>query len=71
VAGPPLDDISGKWKDDDKVSAGRKAGGRRTPLEEAQKAITEHLSGAADKTGAGSFCSPACSIPSMLNAPRF
>jgi hypothetical protein len=53
-AGPPLDDVSGKWKDDDKVSAlVSKLAARRTPLEEAQKAITEYLSGAADKTGSG------------------
>jgi hypothetical protein len=53
-AGPPLDDVSGKWKDDGKVSAlVAKLAARRTPLEEAQKAITEYLSGAADKTASG------------------
>ena len=53
-AGPPLDDISVKWKDDAKVSAlVAKVAARRTPLEEAQKAITEYLNGAADKTGSG------------------
>jgi hypothetical protein len=53
-AGPPLDDASGKWKDDAKVSAlVAKLVARRTPLEEAQKAITEYLSGAADKAGSG------------------
>ena len=53
-AGPPLDDVSGKWKDDAKVSAlVAKLAARRTPLEEAQKAITEYLNGAADKTGSG------------------
>jgi hypothetical protein len=53
-AGPPLDDVSGKWKDDEKVSAlVAKLAARRTPLDEAQKAITEYLSGAADKTGSG------------------
>jgi hypothetical protein len=53
-AGPPLDDASGKWKDDAKVSTlVAKLVARRTPLEEAQKAITEYLSGAADKTGSG------------------
>ncbi|KRQ99060.1 hypothetical protein [Bradyrhizobium valentinum] len=53
-AGPPLDDVSGKWKDDAKVSAlVAKLAARRTPLEEAQKAITEYLSGAADKTASG------------------
>jgi hypothetical protein len=53
-AGPPLDDVSGKWKDDAKVSAlVVQLAARRTPLEKAQKAITEYLSGAADKTGSG------------------
>ena len=53
-AGPPLDDVSGKWKDDDKVSAlVVKLAARRTPLEEAQKATTEYLNGAADKTRSG------------------
>ena len=53
-AGPPLDDVSGKWKNDAKVSAlVAKLAARRTPLEEAQKAITEYLNSAADKTGSG------------------
>jgi hypothetical protein len=53
-AGPPLDDVSGKWKNDAKVSAlVARLAARRTPLEEAQKAITEYLNGAADKTASG------------------
>jgi hypothetical protein len=53
-AGPPLDDVSAKWKDDAKVSAlVTKLAARRTPLEEAQKAISEYLTGAADKTASG------------------
>jgi hypothetical protein len=53
-AGPPLDDVAGKWKDDAKVSAlVTKLAARRTPLEEAQKAITEYLNGASDKTTSG------------------
>ena len=53
-AGPPLDDVAGKWKDDAKVSAlVAKLAARRTPLEDAQKAITEYLSGASDKTTSG------------------
>lgn len=54
-AGPPLDDIKGKWKDDAKVSAlVPKLAARRTSLEDAQKAITEFLAGsAADKATAG------------------
>ena len=54
-AGPPLDDIKDKWKNDAKVSAlVPKLAARRTPLEDAQKAITEFLAGsAADKATAG------------------
>src|SRR6058998_857246 len=54
-AGPPLDDIKDKWKDDAKVSAlVSKLAARRTPLEDAQKLITEFLaSSAADKATAG------------------
>src|SRR6186997_779768 len=53
-AGPPLDDVSGKWKDDAKVSAlVARLAARRTPLEQAQQAITEYLSGAADKPRSG------------------
>src|SRR5262245_19825011 len=53
-AGPPLDDVTGKWKDNPNVSSlVAKLAARRTPLEEAQKAITEYLNGAADKTRSG------------------
>ena len=53
-AGPPLDDVSGKWKEDATIgSLVAKLAARRTPLEEAQKAITDYLKGAADKTGSG------------------
>jgi DNA polymerase III alpha subunit len=54
-AGPPLDDIKGKWKDDAKVSAlVPKLAARRTSLEDAQKAITEFLGGSAvDKATTG------------------
>jgi hypothetical protein len=53
-AGPPLDDVTGKWKDDAKISALiPRLAARRTPLEEAQKAITEYLNGASDKTASG------------------
>ena len=69
-AGPPLDDAAGKWKNDARVSAlVSKLGARRTPLDEAQKAITEFLaSAAAEKARVGvRSCSPACSILSMRN----
>ena len=54
-AGPPLDDIKDKWKDDARVSAlVPKLAARRTSLEDAQKAITEFVAGsAADKATAG------------------
>src|SRR5947208_4735496 len=53
-AGPPLDDVADKWKNDAKVGAlVAKLAVRRTPLEEAQKAIVEYLAGAADKTSNG------------------
>jgi len=53
-AGPPLDDVTGKWKDDAKIGAlVAKLAARRTPLEDAQKAITDYLNGASDKTSSG------------------
>jgi hypothetical protein len=54
-AGPPLDDVADKWKADAKVSALLpRLAARRTPLEEAEKAITEFLAGsAAEKTDMG------------------
>jgi hypothetical protein len=49
-AGPPLDDVANKWKDDAKVSAlVAKLAARRTPLEEAEKAIAEYLAGSASE----------------------
>jgi hypothetical protein len=43
--GPALDDATAKWKDDAKVSAlVPRLAARRTPLDEAEKAITEFLS---------------------------
>ncbi|MBA2397188.1 MAG: hypothetical protein H0V72_00485 [Bradyrhizobium sp.] len=54
-AGPSLDDIKDKWKDDARVSAlVPKLAARRTSLEDAQKLITELLaSSAADKAMTG------------------
>ena len=53
-AGPPLDDIRNKWKDDAEVGAlVARLAARRTPLEEAQKAITEYLAASAEKATAG------------------
>jgi hypothetical protein len=54
-AGPPLDDVKEKWKNDDKVSAlVSKLAARKTPLDEAKQAITEFLTGTtAEKTETG------------------
>ena len=54
-AGPPLDDVANKWKDDAKVTVlVPRLAARRTPLDEAQKAITELLEGSgAQKTETG------------------
>jgi hypothetical protein len=54
-AGPPLGDAEQKWKDDPKVSAlVDKVAARKTPLDEAQKAVTDFLSSAGtDKASAG------------------
>ena len=47
-AGPPLDDASDKWKADPGISGlVTRLAARRIPLEEAQKAVTEYLAGAA------------------------
>jgi hypothetical protein len=54
-AGPPLDDVQDKWKGDPKISAlVSKLAARRIPLEEAEKDITEFLTGsAAEKATTG------------------
>jgi hypothetical protein len=54
-AGPPLDDVQDKWKEDAKISAlVEKLAARRTPLDDAQKAITDFLAAsAADKSNVG------------------
>ena len=51
-AGPPLDDIQNKWKDDAKVSAlVAKLAARKTSLDEAEKSVKEFLAASAsDKT---------------------
>jgi hypothetical protein len=49
-AGPSLDDVGSKWKDDDKIAAlVAKLAARRTPLEEAQKDIADFLTGTAEE----------------------
>jgi hypothetical protein len=54
-AGPPLDDAANRWKDDARISAlVPRLAARRTPPDEAQKAITEFLaSSSADKAERG------------------
>ncbi|KQT18797.1 MULTISPECIES: hypothetical protein [unclassified Bradyrhizobium] len=43
-AGPPLDDVQNKWKDDAEVSAlVAKLSARKTPLDEAEKSVKELL----------------------------
>ncbi|WP_448041930.1 hypothetical protein [Bradyrhizobium liaoningense] len=51
-AGPPLEDVQSKWKDDAKVSAlVAKLSARKTPLDEAEKSVKEFLAASAtDKT---------------------
>jgi hypothetical protein len=54
-AGPPLDDVQNKWKDDSRVTAlVTKVAARRTPLDEAEKEIKDYLADSAkDKVTAG------------------
>src|SRR3954454_24376385 len=51
-AGPSLDDVQNKWKDDAKVSAlVARLSARKTPLDKAEKLVKEFLAGSAvDKT---------------------
>lgn len=50
-AGPALDDVQSKWKDDAKISAlVAKLSARKTPLDEAEKSVKEFLAASADKT---------------------
>jgi hypothetical protein len=47
-AGPPIDDVGDAWKSDPQISdIVQRAAARRTPLEEAEKAITDFLAGVA------------------------
>ncbi len=54
-AGPPLDDVAEKWKNDARIGAlVSKLGARKTPIEEAKQAATEFLAGSsAEKAAAG------------------
>ncbi|HZR85869.1 MAG TPA: hypothetical protein VFB02_03645 [Bradyrhizobium sp.] len=53
-AGPPLDDVQNKWKDDSKVAAlVTKTAARRLPLDDAEKDIKAFLAASNDKAAAG------------------
>jgi len=53
-AGPSLDDVQDKWKDDARISAlVAKLAARRIPLEEAGKDIKDLLAGSSDKVASG------------------
>jgi hypothetical protein len=69
-AGPPLGDAEEKWTSDPKVSAlVEKVAARRTPLDDAQKAITEFLSTpGTDKMTAGKLLF--AGLFEQLNAER-
>lgn len=69
-AGPPLGDAEEKWKNDPKVSAlVEKVAARKTPLDDAQKAITEFLSApGTDKATAGKLVF--AGLFEQLNAER-
>jgi hypothetical protein len=51
-AGPPLDDVQSKWKDDARISAlVSKLAARKTPLDEAERSVKEFLAASgADKS---------------------
>ena len=69
-AGPPLDDASAKWKDDAKISAlVTKLAARKTPLDEAEKSITDFLAASSDKSMAGKLLF--AGLFDTLNAQRF
>jgi hypothetical protein len=69
-AGPPLDDAERKWKSDPMVSAlVEKVAARKTPLDDAQKAITEFLSApGTDKMATGKLLF--AGLFEQLNAER-
>ena len=69
-AGPPLGDAEEKWKNDPKVSAlVGKAAARKTPLDDAQKAITEFISApGTDKMATGKLLF--AGLFEQLNAER-
>ncbi len=50
-SGPPIDDVGNKWEEDQKVrDLVARLAQRRTPVEEAQQAITEFVTGADRET---------------------
>jgi hypothetical protein len=69
-AGPPLGEAGEKWKSDPKVNAlVEKVAARRTPLDDAQKAVTEFLSApGTDKAAIGKLLF--AGLFEQLNAER-
>ena len=69
-AGPPLDDVVSKWKDDAKISAlVEQLAARRVPLDDAQKLVAEFLSGSTtEKTEMGKLLF--AGLYDTLNAQR-
>jgi hypothetical protein len=56
-AGPPIEDAATKWRDDAKVSAlVERLAARRTPLDQAEKSVSEFLSATStDKSATGTL----------------
>jgi hypothetical protein len=68
-AGPSLDDVQDRWKDDARISAlVAKLAARRTPLEEAKKDIKEFLAGSPAKVTSGKLLFSG--LFDILNAQR-
>jgi len=68
-AGPSLDDVQDRWKDDARISAlVAKLAARRNPLEEAKKDIKEFLAGSPGKVTSGKLLFSG--LFDILNAQR-
>jgi hypothetical protein len=68
-AGPSLDDVQDRWKDDARISAlVAKLAARRTPLEEGKKDIKEFLAGSPAKVTSGKLLFSG--LFDILNAQR-
>ena len=68
-AGPPLDDVTNKWKTDSKVEPlVARLAARRTSMEDAEKLITDFLSNSTDKAQNGKMLF--AGLFEILNAQR-